>query len=102
MMVVLPLVAHGQQLPDPTARTSMTGPRSTVAGSTNWVLQSTLIADDRRIAVINGEAVMVGDRINGARVLEIDTYVVRIRTTQGTLELKLTDSDPKRVVGGGN
>ncbi len=101
-MLALPTAVLAQQLPDPTERTSMTGPRGASAGSTNWVLQSTLISDDRRIAVINGEALMVGDRINGARVLEIDTYAVRIRTANGTLELKLTDNDPKRVVGGGN
>ncbi|MEX0899238.1 MAG: hypothetical protein WD081_00955 [Gammaproteobacteria bacterium] len=96
-----PLVA-AQTLPDPTERTSMARAATAQSTPTQWTLQSTLIAADRRVAVINGETVTVGSTINGARVLEINPYGVRLRTAGGAIELKLTGADPKRAAGGGS
>jgi len=36
-----------------------------------WVLQSTLIAPGRRLAMVNRRTVTVGGRVNGARVVAI-------------------------------
>lgn len=36
-----------------------------------WRLVSTLIADGRRVAIVNGRAVRAGDIVGGARVLAI-------------------------------
>ncbi len=36
-----------------------------------WVLQSTLISPERRLAIVNRRTVAVGGRINGARVVAI-------------------------------
>jgi MSHA biogenesis protein MshK len=99
---LMPVADAQQSLPDPTERTSMGGTRDTSTGVTRWVLESTLVSADRRIAVINGESLMVGDRIGGARVTRIEPFSVRLRTAEGTIELNLTDSDPKTVAGGGN
>lgn len=43
-----------------------------------WQLVSTLVADGRRVAIINDRAVGVGDRVGGARVLAIETGRVEL------------------------
>lgn len=98
----VPLSAAAQSLPDPTQPTSIAGQRAGARSTApRWVLQSTLVADDRRVATINGESVSVGDAVDGARVIRIETYAVRIRTADGIMELTLTDGDPKQVAQGG-
>ncbi|HET8552983.1 MAG TPA: MSHA biogenesis protein MshK [Gammaproteobacteria bacterium] len=44
-----------------------------------WQLNSTLISAHRRLAVINGKSVGVGDRIDGATVVAITPGAVRLR-----------------------
>ena len=100
-IAALPTIVAAQALPDPTERTSMMRAATASSSPTRWTLQSTLIAADRRVAVINGETVTVGSTINGARVLEINPYGVRLRTAGGAIELTLTGADPKRASGGG-
>lgn len=91
-----------ERLPDPTARTTMVAQRVGAPPNPRWVLESTLVASDRRLAVINGETVGVGDAIRGARVVAIEAYGVRLRTGDGMIELSLSGAvDPKRTVGGG-
>jgi hypothetical protein len=63
-----------------TARTAPTAP----AGP---LLQSTLVSPQRRLAVISGKQVRVGDTVNGAVVTEISAYHVRM--TQGGRETTL-------------
>ena len=75
--------------PEPAARAAVSGPR--------WRLQSTLVADSRRLAVINGRTVAQGERIDGATVrevrqggvtLEIEGRRVELRVLQGTADVK--------------
>ena len=101
-LALAPSFVHGQSLPDPTARTSVRTAPVTTPAPARWHLQSTLVAADRRLAVVNGETVAVGDTIRGARVLQITPYAVRLQTAGGTIELTLTTGDdPKRAVDGG-
>ena len=102
LIAASPAFAVAQPLPDPTLRTSMVRAATATSAPSRWTLQSTLIAADRRVAVINGETVTVGSTINGARVLEINPYGVRLRTAGGAIELTLTGADPKRAAGGGS
>ncbi len=102
LLIASPAFVGAQTLPDPTERTSMARVATTASAPTRWTLQSTLIAADRRVAVINGETVTIGSTINGARVLEINPYGVRLRTAGGAIELTLTSADPKRAAGGGS
>lgn len=91
---------NAQSLPDPTERTSIHRPQTARATAPKWILHSTLVASDRRVAVINGETVTVGGAVGGARVLAINPYSVRLQTTSGAIELTLTGDDPKRASGG--
>jgi len=55
----------------------------------DWKLHSTLIAPDRRIAVINGEQVSEGDSVGGAKVLQIRHSSVLIQTRERNFTLHL-------------
>lgn len=101
LALALPFSASAQSLPDPTEPTSMAGTRAGGGGTPRWQLQSTLVAENRRVATINGETVGVGDRVNGARILRIEPYAVRLRTADGIIELTLSNGDPKQVAEGG-
>ena len=43
-----------------------------------WQLSSTLLAQGRRVAIINGQPVRAGDHVDGARVLAIEAGGVRL------------------------
>jgi len=43
-----------------------------------WQLFSTLVADGRRVAIINDRTVRVGDRVEGARVVAIESGRVEL------------------------
>ncbi|HEX9810732.1 MAG TPA: MSHA biogenesis protein MshK [Burkholderiales bacterium] len=74
---------------DPTQPMGHAGATSRAAPSRpeGPVLQSTLVSPQRRLAVISGKQVRVGDTVNGAVVTEISQYEVRI--TQGGRETTL-------------
>lgn len=69
-------VAGAQALSDPTRRfdTALTA----AASEGGWVLQSTRIASNQRLAVINGQTVREGERVGNARVLRIDNGQVQL------------------------
>lgn len=75
-------------LPDPTRPGGLSRGGEPVAGS-ELVLQSVLIAANRRIAVINGQKLAVGDRIRDQEVIEIRTSEVVLRRAGRERVLKL-------------
>lgn len=54
-----------------------------------WDLQSVLISGQRRVAIINGERAVVGQRIDGARVRAIEPTHAIIETDTDTLTLSI-------------
>ena len=54
-----------------------------------WTLNSTLIAPNRRIAVINGVQVSEGESVDGAKVLQIRNSSVLLRTGERDITLDL-------------
>lgn len=54
---------------------------------TGPVLQSTMVSHDRKVAVISGKTVKVGDTFDGAVVTDITPYEVRM--TRGGREISL-------------
>ena len=89
-----------QPLGDPTQPTALDAPEPTerrAASGPRWRLQSTLVADSRRLAVINGRTVAQGERIEGAMVrevrqggvtLEVEGRRIELRVLQGTADVK--------------
>ncbi|MEZ5542574.1 MAG: hypothetical protein R3F42_11090 [Pseudomonadota bacterium] len=55
----------------------------------DWRLDSTLVAPDRRVAVINGRQVSEGESVDGARVIEIRRLEVLIQARGRQLTLQL-------------
>lgn len=79
LILVMPVQAA---MDDPTRPPSL-GARKPMPSAGNskrphWLLTSTLIAAERRSAVIDGRVVAQGDRINGATVLSIEPGSVRL------------------------
>lgn len=88
--------ATGGSLSDPTRPPDFT-PRSAGAGPSapaGPVLQSTLVAPNRKTAIISGKQVQIGDTFQGAVITDITAYEVRMsrggRETRLRLLPKLT------------
>jgi len=86
-------IARGDAVPDPTrppTAAEIRAWRGTAdARETQWRLESVLISDRRRVAVINGHTVGAGDTVDGARVLAIEPGRVRLDAGDGQLDLSL-------------
>lgn len=88
MLGMLPSVL-ANTLSDPTRPTPLTITPAAGGLQTGWVLNSTLVAPDRRVAVINGRHVTEGESIGNAKVLEIrkQTVLIQARGKRITLHL---------------
>ncbi|MGK0440988.1 MAG: MSHA biogenesis protein MshK [Pseudohongiellaceae bacterium] len=62
------------------------------AKSTPFRLNSLLISDERKVAIVNGQSVSIGEMVNGARVVYIDNNKVKLNKNGEVIELV-----PKRV-----
>lgn len=67
--------------PEPEAERAVQGPR--------WRLQSTLVADHRRLAVINGRTVAQGSQVDGARLLEVRQDGVTLEADGRRIDVRL-------------
>lgn len=84
--------AEGAAVGDPTRPTALNqapAPDRTRAEGPRWKLQSTVIAPDRQLAVINGKQLRTGDRVDGATVLEIRSDGVTLQVDLRRMELRL-------------
>lgn len=80
LFLPFPVVAEAPELRDPLEppgqlRSTTTTPSFNARA---WRLASTLVADGRRVAIINDRTVRVGDRVGGARVLAIESGSVKL------------------------
>ena len=98
LLAAMPAVEQSG-LGDPTRPTSLSEPGAGAAAAQGprWRLQSTLVADTRRVAVINGRTVAQGGKIDGAKLLEIrkdgvtlehDGQRIVLRLWPGSLDVK--------------
>lgn len=92
-LLLVGAAAAAAATPDPTRPPTAAEIRAWRAGNdgggTTWRLESVLISDNRRVAVINGETVGVGDRVNGARVTAISAGSVSLEDNGKAVELTL-------------
>ncbi len=81
-------------LPDPTEPPSATAGQTSVSPARRFRLDSILVGDARRRAVINGQTLSQGSRLGDARVLRIgvDRVLIEIGGDQYTLELESAPS----------
>jgi MSHA biogenesis protein MshK len=50
-----------------------------IAKPSGWLLSSTLIASERKLATINGKIVRKGERVNGAVLVDVQALNVTLR-----------------------
>jgi len=92
LLAILLLLACGQSamaLDDPMRPPTASTVRSSTSTGSGYTLSSTFIARDRKSAIINGRQVSVGDRIDGARVLEIMPTQVQLQAQGRTVTVLL-------------
>lgn len=87
---------------DPTRPPVFDGPAAAStavkASAPRWRLSSTIVARDRRSAVINDQVVVAGDNIAGARVVEIEAAKVTLSANGKQIVLSLIEKDIKTPV----
>lgn len=95
--------AYGGTLHDPT-RPDFASPAKTAHATAGWQLNSTLISAHRRLAMINGKTVGVGDRVDGATVIAIRAGAVRLRRSgrQFTIHLIATTIKTRKAADRGS
>lgn len=76
-------------LADP-SRPSSEGVVSTVVPQGGLILQSTWISANQRVAIISGQRLAVGDRVQGATVTDIQPYQVTLQRAGRDIALRLT------------
>jgi len=96
---LLPFAAQAAEtLRDPTRPPAVLYVPDDGAGiETGPVLQSVLISQGRRTAVISGRSVKVGDRFDDGRVIRINETDVVLKTGSGLQTLKLFPDVEKRT-----
>lgn len=96
-------IAFGQNLVDPTRPPAVTesasqsGVAAPVAGPE---LQSILISPTRKVAIISGQSVMLGEKFGEARVVKITENEVVLRNGQDVQVLKLFPGVQKNIKPG--
>jgi MSHA biogenesis protein MshK len=103
-IAAMPLaVAQAQVLVDPTRPPmSVAKPGAVEEAPPATQLQSILISSRRRIAVINGNTVALGDMIGEARVVKISETEVVLKTGEETEVLKMYPGIEKQPVKRGS
>jgi MSHA biogenesis protein MshK len=85
-------VAPTRALGDPMRPPALMGAASETAGTPGgMVLQSTIMSRGRRIAMIDGKSMNVGDRIGEARIVAINPDSVTLREAGATRVLRLNE-----------
>ncbi len=85
-------LALASALSDPTRpanRDTAGSVRKVMPDNRAWVLSSTLVAPQRRVAVINGRLVSEGELVDGAKVIEIRKLKVLIQVPGRRITLQL-------------
>lgn len=93
----LPAAGHGAPFADPTRPPDFAPADAAPAASGGLRLESVLIAPDRRVAVIGGQQVRLGEKFRDGRVVRITESEVVIRTAEGAQTLKLFPEVEKRL-----
>lgn len=93
--------AFGQQpLSDPTRPVILSGAAMGARAEKprQWKLTSTLIAPQRRVAVINDQVLTVGQKIDGAKLVAVRPGSVLLHQAGQTIQLKLISGTVKQPV----
>lgn len=76
-------------LPDPTRPSGMLENGGGMPAQQGFVLQGTTVSTRQRVAVINGQRLTVGERIDGATVASIQPFQVTLQRAGRDITLRL-------------
>jgi MSHA biogenesis protein MshK len=94
------LPSHAETLVDPTRPPNGFGQAQDGAATAGPVLQSVLISPIRRVAVVSGKTLRVGDKLGDAQLVKISENEVVLRTGKNLQVLKLYPLLRKQASGG--
>src|SRR4051812_10334703 len=97
MSLLMPTAAQAAPFADPTRPPNIVDSGSAGLPAVGPRLESVLIASDRRVAVISGQQVRLGDKFGDGRVVRITASEVVIRTADAMETLKLFPEAEKRL-----
>lgn len=92
--------AGTENLPDPTRPPNTLTVGDAEPAPSGPELQSILVASNRRVAVINGQTVQVGDKVGDAKVFKISETEVVLKNDKEVRVLKLFPEIEKRQPSG--
>lgn len=97
ILITFPVFADAEKLRDPTMPMGQQA-ASQHPAAVALHLNSVLISSQRRVAVINGQALRQGEEIKGSgfRVVSIKTNSVTVQSNNATRVLSLIDSKVKK------
>ncbi|MDE2196296.1 MAG: hypothetical protein KGJ56_03825 [Gammaproteobacteria bacterium] len=98
MMALAAGAVRADSLPDPTRPDYMSRTARAPAVTPGWRVTAIIISPSRRFAQINGQTVKPGERVDGATVLEITPYAVKLRGRHGVFTAYLLAGDVKRPI----
>jgi MSHA biogenesis protein MshK len=98
ILITLPVFADAEKLRDPTMPMGQQAASQHNPAAVALHLNSVLISSQRRVAVINGQALRQGEEIKGSgfRVVSIKTNSVTVQSNNATRVLSLIDSKVKK------
>jgi MSHA biogenesis protein MshK len=91
---------YAEQLLDPTRPADLGGHAQSGAASTGPVLQSVLISPQRRVAIISGKTLTVGEKFGESRIVSITESEVVMQNGKAMQTLKLFPDVQKRLTSG--
>lgn len=68
----------------------------TKSKTAKWRLTSVLIGQKRRLATINGKILSIGEKINGAKLIDIQPSVITLNVENRNIIIKLLPTIVKR------
>lgn len=87
------------ELHDPTRPAKyVDNPVLNLLGINTLELGLTLVSPDRKVVVINGMSLQMGDEINSERIVAIESNCVRLAGPSGNITLFLVDKSVKQAV----
>lgn len=105
VLLSLTALAQSGQLVDPMRPRHYEDPQSAPPPSVEqpspaptWKLTTVLLAADRRVAVINGKSLQVGDSLDGYQLVEILSDRVQLRKNQSRVLLRRSGTGLRKDV----
>jgi hypothetical protein len=85
-------VGYAAIMRDPTQPPGYTAENSVTGQATSFKISAILVAKDRKMAIINGQMVNIGDDIAGAKVINIEPEKVQLEISSGMITIPMYQS----------